>query len=52
MVLDNEALGRRIDELEKKYDNQLQSVFHAIRQLIGPKTVSQKRRIGFQADRK
>src|SRR5215471_18333741 len=41
MVLDNEALGRRIDELEKKYDNQFQSVFHAIRQLIGPETRQQ-----------
>ena len=52
MVMGNEPLGRRIDELEKKCDSQFQSVFHAIRQLIGPGAVPPKRRIGFHTDRK
>jgi hypothetical protein len=52
MVLNNELLGRRIDELERRYDSQFQSVFHAIRQLIAPDTVPPKRRIGFHTDRK
>ena len=52
MVMGNELLGRRIDELEKKCDSQFQSVFQAIRQLIGPGTVPPKRRIGFHTDRK
>ena len=52
MILNNELLARRIDKLEKKYDSQFQSVFHAIRQLIGPDTVPPKRRIGFHTDRK
>jgi hypothetical protein len=52
MVLNNEVLAQRIDQLEKKYDSQFHSVFHAIRQLIGPDTVPLKRRIGFRTDRK
>ena len=52
IVVNNEPLSRRIDDLEKKYDSQFHSVFHAIRQLIGPDTVPPKRRIGFHTDRK
>ena len=50
MVLDKELLVRRIDDLEKRYDDQFQIVFQAIRELIGPGSVPPKRRIGFQSD--
>src|SRR6266852_8737498 len=47
MVSNDQQLGHRIDELEKKYDGQFQIVFRAIRELIGSETVPLKRRIGF-----
>ena len=47
MALNDQQLARRVDELEKKYDGHFQIVFRAIRQLIEPKAVPPKRRIGF-----
>ena len=52
LVLNDQQLANRIDELEKKYDGKFQIVFQAIRQLIGSETVPPKRRIGFCGGRK
>ena len=47
MALNHEQLSRRIDELEAKYDGQFRIVFEAVRELIGPRPVPPRRRIGF-----
>lgn len=44
-------LARKLDELEKKYDEQFAVVFDAIRQLMTPPTAAEKkRRIGFHRE--
>ena len=40
-------LKRRLDDLEKKYDQQFQVVFDAIRELMEPPAPPPKGRIGF-----
>lgn len=40
-------LARRLDELEKKYDDNFRVVFEAIRQLMAPPNPPKKGRIGF-----
>lgn len=40
-------LARKLEELEKKYDEQFAVVFQAIRQLMAPPEPPPKRRIGF-----
>jgi hypothetical protein len=41
-------LARKLDELERKYDENFRVVFEAIRQLMAPPTLpGNKRRIGF-----
>ena len=40
-------LARKLEELEKKYDEQFRVVFEAIRQLMAPPQRPPKRRIGF-----
>jgi len=40
-------LARKLEELEKKYDEQFRVVFEAIRQLMAPSESPPKRRIGF-----
>lgn len=47
MLASNAELNKRLDELEKKYDQQFKIVFDAIRVLIPPLTV--KKQIGFRA---
>ncbi|QNL21398.1 ORF6N domain-containing protein [Hyphobacterium sp. CCMP332] len=47
MFLENKELNQRIAELEKKYDEQFQSVFEAIKQLINNKSEPRKS-IGFK----
>jgi hypothetical protein len=49
MFLENKELNRRITELEKKYDEQFQSVFEAIKQLIDVKSEPRKA-IGFKVN--
>ncbi len=49
MLLTNARLKRKIDEMEKKYDQQFKVVFDAIRQLLTPPEAP-KRRIGFHTD--
>ena len=47
VMLSHAALSQRLDELEKKYDEQFKTVFQALRQIIYPPAPS-KRQIGFQ----
>jgi phage regulator Rha-like protein len=52
MLASNAELARKLDALEKKYDDQFQIVFEAIRQLMIPPEPSQKSRIGFHGEGK
>ena len=48
MLSSHKELARRLDDLEKQYDQKFRAVFDAIRQLMTPPSSSQqKRRIGF-----
>lgn len=49
MLASHSDLVRRLDALERKYDQQFKSVFDAIRELMSPKKVPAKREIGFHA---
>jgi hypothetical protein len=49
MLASNAELGRRLDELEKKYDAQFKVVFDAIRALMAPPR-AQRRPIGFRVE--
>ena len=46
ILISNETLIERLDELEEKYDAKFKIVFHAIRQLMNPRAVKRKP-IGF-----
>ena len=48
MVAEHHDLMQRIDEIEERYDENFQAVFHAIRALINPATKPAKR-IGYLA---
>jgi len=48
MLQDNQELARKIKALEKKYDQQFQVVFQAIRKLIEPQNTPRKP-IGYRA---
>ena len=45
----NSELARKIEGLEKKYDEQFAVVFEAIKQLVSPPSPS-KKRIGFHSE--
>lgn len=49
MVASNKELAKRLDELEKKYDEQFGVVFDAIRELMTPHDEEKKKKIGFLA---
>lgn len=50
-LLDSHAdLARKLEELENKYDAQFRVVFEAIRELMAPDPITERRRIGFRAD--
>ncbi len=49
MLLTNVGLRRKIEAMEKKYDKQFVIVFQAIKQLLEPPPVKEKRIIGFHA---
>jgi hypothetical protein len=50
LLATHKDLARKLAELEKKYDEQFQVVFEAIRQLMTPPPEPQnRRRIGFQS---
>ena len=48
MVSSHAELARRIDDMERKYDDQFKVVFDAIRQLMAP-PLTPRRQIGFHA---
>jgi len=47
LLSSNELLRQKIEEMEKKYDQQFQVVFEAIKKLIEPDPPKPKRQIGF-----
>jgi hypothetical protein len=47
MLASNAELSRKLDALEKKYDDQFKVVFDAIRQWMWPSEPKPQRRIGF-----
>lgn len=51
IALSNKEVAQRLNELEKKYDDQFNVVFQAIRKLIEP-AVKPKRQIGFRNEGK
>ena len=48
LLATNAVLSRKLDALEKKYDDQFKVVFTAIRELMTPPNPPRKRRIGFE----
>lgn len=51
MALTYEALKRKIDTMEKKYDGHFKVVFEALKKLLEPPPVPQKSPIGFHPRR-
>ena len=47
MALSVEALARKVDQLERRYDKQFQVVFDAVRRLMSPPPEPPRKRIGF-----
>ncbi len=47
VLLDHKALWKKIEEMEKKYDQEFQVVFEAIKRLLQPPVNPNKRPIGF-----
>lgn len=47
LLVNNEALARKVATLEKKYDSQFKVVFDAIRELMKPEEPTKKRPMGF-----
>ena len=50
LLITHADLSRKLEELEKKYDTQFRVVFDAIRELMTPPPVPEKRRMGFRKD--
>jgi ORF6N domain len=48
LLASNKDLARKLDQLEKKFDEQFQVVFEAIRQLMDPDPPEPKRHFGFR----
>ncbi len=48
MLLANKDLKRKIEEMEKKYDKQFVMVFQAIKQLLEPPPLKERKIIGFR----
>ncbi len=48
MLLTNQDLKRRIEQMEKKYDKQFTIVFQAMKQLLEPPPIKSKPPIGFR----
>ena len=49
IILSNQDLKRKIEEMEKKYDKQFSIVFEAIKQLLVQPKEENKKKIGFHA---
>lgn len=52
MLISNKELRRKIEEMENKYDGKFEVVFRAIAKLIGAPEKTNKRKIGFEANKK
>lgn len=50
VLVEHKELAAKLDALERKYDQQFQVVFEAIRQLMAPPPMDNKRQIGFIRD--
>ena len=44
----HDELARKLESLEKKYDGHFKTVFNAIRALMAPPELPEKRKIGFR----
>jgi len=51
MLLTNRDLRRKIEEMERKYDKQFAVVFKAIRELLEPPAVKERKIIGFRVEK-
>lgn len=51
MLSSNRELARKLDALEKKYDEQFKVVFDAIRELMTPPAHTRKSKIGFRREK-
>lgn len=51
MLLTNTDLRRKIQDMEKKYDKQFAIVFQAIKELLKPPKVEERRITGFKVDK-
>jgi hypothetical protein len=49
MLATHKDLARKLEEMEKKYDEQFRIVFQAIRRLMEPPPPPPRRKIGFRA---
>ena len=47
LLATHKDLARKLEEMEKKYDNQFKVVFDAIRAMMAPPLLPPKRKIGF-----
>ena len=47
LVATHKGLARKLEQLEKRYDDKFRVVFDAIRQLMQPPSGKSKRKIGF-----
>ena len=47
MLAENEELARKLESLERKFDNQFKIVFDAIRELMKPTEKHKRKEIGF-----
>jgi hypothetical protein len=47
LLASHKELRRKLDELERKYDERFQVVFEAIRRLTAPEAPEPRRRFGF-----
>ena len=50
MLASHKDLAKKLDELEKRYDAQFRVVFDAIRELMTPRPLPSRRRIGFHIE--
>jgi hypothetical protein len=50
MALSVEALARKVNDLEGKYDKQFKVVFDAVRRLMTPPPEPPRKRIGFASE--
>jgi hypothetical protein len=47
VMISHQEMGRRLDDMARKYDTQFKAVFDAFRRLMEPPASSKKRPIGY-----